>query len=63
MELRAPMALKEGAPLTGPIMCEYQPAQPTHVLPVAERGHRPYLPHALAEPTAVLRVSTSAALA
>jgi hypothetical protein len=56
MELRAPPALVNGEPVAGLVMCEYQTAKPTQVVPVADRGHRAYPALDPADPTAVLRV-------
>lgn len=56
MAMRAPEALENGAPVTGPIFCEFQPGQPTRVLPLGERGHRPYPANDLADPIARLSV-------
>lgn len=56
MALHTPEALEDGAPLSGRIMCELEPQQPTQVLLLADRDHRPYPALDIADPTAVLTV-------
>ncbi|MBI4498709.1 MAG: hypothetical protein HY689_12520 [Chloroflexi bacterium] len=56
MAFQAPEALRDGVPVTGPILCEFQPDRPVRVLLLSDRDHRPYPAQDLNEPTAVLTV-------
>jgi hypothetical protein len=56
MTLRAPEALENGAPISGPIMCEFQPTHPVQVQVLGEPGMRSYPTFDVGDPTAVLTV-------
>jgi len=56
LRINAPEALLDGKPLTGAVLCDFQPNAATQVLLLSDREHNPYPAADVDDPTATLTV-------